>query len=243
VSAVTFDLVWAAQFAVQAGLAFAGCQQSRSRQDGIVRLPAFIERQLECPSGLIAPLTALGLNRANRAANEAAIEALRMGPKASVLDIGYGGGIGLRMLLSQLADGLVAGIDPSEDLDRRACRVFATAIATGRLDVRVGRADSLPWSAGSFDAVLAVNSVNCWPDLTAGLEESFRVLKRGGRMVAVLAIVPSLATRVSEQLVALVHGSELADTMAAVGFHDVVADQPNIPHRHVLRVSGDRRSP
>ena len=40
----------------------------------------------------------------------------------------------------------------------------------------------MPFDADSFDAALAINSMQVWPDAVAGLREVRRVMKPGGRI-------------------------------------------------------------
>jgi ubiquinone/menaquinone biosynthesis C-methylase UbiE len=55
----------------------------------------------------------------------------------------------------------------------------AAAIRSGRVDLRRGSVDSLPFDDSSFDGVLAINSMQVWPDAVAGLREIRRVLRPG----------------------------------------------------------------
>lgn len=50
----------------------------------------------------------------------------------------------------------------------------------GRIDLRRGVAERLPFEDGSFDKALAVNSMQVWSDPAAGLREVHRVLKPSG---------------------------------------------------------------
>ena len=47
----------------------------------------------------------------------------------------------------------------------------AEAIERGVVDLRHGSVEELPFEDGTFDAVLAINSMQVWPDVTAGLHE------------------------------------------------------------------------
>ena len=64
----------------------------------------------------------------------------------------------------------------------------AEAIASGVVDLRHGSVEKLPFEDGTFDAVLAINSMQVWPDVTAGLREVKRVTRSGGRVA--LAFTP-----------------------------------------------------
>jgi len=47
----------------------------------------------------------------------------------------------------------------------------ATALQSGRVDLRRRSVESLPFEGNSFDKALAINSMQVWPDAVAGLRE------------------------------------------------------------------------
>src|SRR5262249_44146622 len=108
-------------------------------------------------------------------------DALRVQPNDRVLEVGFGPGVGIECLLSASA-AKVAGVDPSDEMLAQARARNANALAQGRVDVRLGAADRLPFHDAAFDAALAINSMQVWPDAAGGLREMRRVLKRGGRI-------------------------------------------------------------
>jgi ubiquinone/menaquinone biosynthesis C-methylase UbiE len=66
---------------------------------------------------------------------------------------------------------------------RQARARNASAIAAGRVDLRRGTANAVPFADGCFDKAVAINSMQVWPDADAGLRDIRRVLKRGGKIV------------------------------------------------------------
>jgi SAM-dependent methyltransferase len=71
----------------------------------------------------------------------------------------------------------VVAVDQSE-------RMVELALARG-VDARVGDVQSLPFADGSFDCAVAAWMLYHVPDLDRGLAELARVLRPGGRLVAV----------------------------------------------------------
>ena len=65
---------------------------------------------------------------------------------------------------------------------RKARAHNASAIKGGRVDLRHGTVDSLPFDSNTFDKAIAINSMQVWPDTIAGLGEIRRVLRPGGRI-------------------------------------------------------------
>ena len=56
----------------------------------------------------------------------------------------------------------------------------AIAIENGRVELRRGSVDDLPFADGTFHKAMAINSMQIWPDAAAGLREMRRVLTSGG---------------------------------------------------------------
>lgn len=102
--------------------------------------------------------------------------ALRRGE--SVLDVGSGNGILARELVDDVGGaGCVVGVDPARTMVAMAQLVCPEA------SFLQGGAEALPVAGGAFDAVTA-NQVLCFvADIDTALNEMFRVLKPGGRVV------------------------------------------------------------
>lgn len=114
--------------------------------------------------------------------NNAVIEAVGPAAGMDILDMGCGEGY-LTRLMSR-AGARVVGVDACERFTEAA---RAEASAQGlHIEYRFGRAESLPCSDGSFDVVLANHVLNELPDLEEPVQEVGRVLKIGGRFVALM---------------------------------------------------------
>jgi ubiquinone/menaquinone biosynthesis C-methylase UbiE len=116
-------------------------------------------------------------------ARRALLETLALGPGDSLLEVGCGGGLLLRDALATGAN--AAGVDHSEDM------VALAAEHAPRADVRLGRAEQLPFPDESFTAV-AMSIVFLFLDDPDGvLRECRRVARSGGRL-AVYTTGPEL---------------------------------------------------
>ncbi len=120
--------------------------------------------------------------RMNRKMAASAIDLLGIRPSDHVLEVGFGPGVGIQLLTEKAPSGRVVGVDPSIEMVAQATARNAAAIKAGRVDLREGSVERLPFEDEIFDCALAVNSMQVWPDSPAGLREIRRVMKTNGRI-------------------------------------------------------------
>ena len=132
------------------------------------------------PEGVLGRLGGVIMARMNRDAASQIIEMLDICPDDKLLEVGFGPGVAIQLLLDRVPAGSVAGIDYSQEMVRQAAARNAAALRNRRVDLRYGSVERLPFADEAFDKALAINSMQAWPDARAGLREIQRVLKRGG---------------------------------------------------------------
>jgi SAM-dependent methyltransferase len=118
-----------------------------------------------------APLTTWGL------------EHVTIGKQFEILDVGCGGGATVSRLAAMASDGRVYGVDYADGSVAVSRRKNAELIAAGRVDIRKASVSQLPFDAGTFDLVTAIETHYYWPDLAASMLEIRRVLKSGGTLM------------------------------------------------------------
>lgn len=118
------------------------------------------------------------LNRIGRKMNRLTLEQLDLQPHDSVLEVGFGGGELLAMILASTA-GEVHGVDISKPMVARARRRFRRH---ERLHVHRASAEALPLPDAAFDKACSVNNIYFWSDPAAVMAEFTRVLRPGGRL-------------------------------------------------------------
>jgi len=148
------------------------------------RFFSMVAGQLGRPHGILSPFVARTLNRGNERIIAAAVDSAEIPRGAVTADIGFGGGVGLQLLLDRVGDdGVVHGIEIAEDMLRRARSQFGRDVASGRLRLSSGSLTEVPLEDNSVDALITLNTVYFITELDAACTELARVLRPGGRAV------------------------------------------------------------
>ena len=96
---------------------------------------------------------------------------------AAAAEVGCGTGHWLAVLQGRTRQ--AAGVDLSAEMLRRA------RLAAPRAHVVRGRAEKLPWRAGSFDRLFCINALHHFADRDAFMIEAHRVLRPGGALLTI----------------------------------------------------------
>jgi ubiquinone/menaquinone biosynthesis C-methylase UbiE len=134
------------------------------------------------PKGILGRLGGIIMAHTNQPCATWVIDLLGIQPNDRILEVGFGPGVGIQLLARSVSGGYVAGVDPSEEMVQQAKARNVKAIESGRVDLRHGSVERLPFEDNSFDKTLAINSMQVWPDAVAGLRDIRRVMKPGGRI-------------------------------------------------------------
>ena len=132
---------------------------------------------------LLVWLLTLGRERRLR---ERMLALARLGAGESVLDVGCGTGtLAIAARRHVGAGGVVCGVDPSPEMIARANEKARRRGAA--VDFRVGIVEDLPFADAKFDVVLSTLMLHHLPRelRERGMREVRRVLKPGGRVLAV----------------------------------------------------------
>ncbi len=143
---------------------------------------AFVRAQYEREDNLRARKAAYA-NAEGDDPRELAFEAVAEAEPHRVLEVGGGEGELAERIRAELGAEVI-GIDQSE-------RMVEIQRSKG-IDARVGDVQDLPFGDAEFDVVVAAWMLYHLPDLDRGLAEIARVLKAGGRLVAVTNAIDHL---------------------------------------------------
>lgn len=156
---------------------------------------------------------------------------LPMTPGARVLDVGCGTGELLRRLRAKYPQAALAGLDPVAEM-----LAVAKDKLSGKEDLRIGYADSLPWPAGTFDVVVSCNMFHYITHPIEALHEMARVLRPGGAIVLTDWCDDYLACRLCNFYLRLTNRAfyktyrraECLDLLQRAGFTEVKLDRYKI---------------
>jgi SAM-dependent methyltransferase len=157
-------------------------------------------------SSLIAGLEARGATPTQTRLRRRFLRFVPVRPGARVLEVGCGSGVVVRDLAAMVGRrGAVVGIDTSRAVLAAARRLCRPAPGRGRIALRVGDGNRLPFSAGRFDVALAITVILHVARPAVVVREMARVTRPGGRvglqdqdfgMVAVTHPDPALTDRI-----------------------------------------------
>src|SRR5215467_12805295 len=132
----------------------------------------------------------------------------------AVADIGCGPGTAARRAARLGAS--VVGVDPALVMLRLAR--LLTRRSAHAVRYAQGSAEALPLPDSSVSVAWSIACVHHWADLDAGLEEARRVLKPGGRLVAIERLTQPGATGLASHGWTLEQASAFADRCLVHGF-------------------------
>ena len=140
--------------------------------------------QLARPSGLRGRLVGIMLNRGNRGLIFGAVGALAVQPGAVVADLGFGGGLGLELLLDRVGStGRVHGVELSSTMLIQAAHRYRPEVARGRLVLHSASISQLPFADGSVDGLITNNTIYFIEELEQAFREIARVVSASGQAV------------------------------------------------------------
>ncbi len=103
-------------------------------------------------------------------------------PGQTVLDLGSGGGIDCFLAAKRVGEsGRVIGIDMTPEMLQKA-RANKAKLGAQNVEFRLGEIENMPVADGSVDVVISNCVINLSPDKPRVFEETFRVLRPGGRL-------------------------------------------------------------
>ncbi len=121
-----------------------------------------------------------GANMGLGCGNPKAIASLKAGE--TVLDLGSGGGFDCFLAVDEVGtSGTVIGVDMTPEMVSKA-RANAEKAGYKNVEFRLGEIENLPVADGIVDVIISNCVINLSPEKSRVFQESYRVLKPGGRL-------------------------------------------------------------
>jgi len=168
-----------------------------------------------------------GANLGLGCGNPTALASLKEGEV--VLDLGSGAGFDCFLAAEKVGEsGKVIGVDMTAEMIEKA-RQNATKSDYRNIEFRLGEIENLPVADNSVDAVISNCVINLSPDKKRVFQETYRVLKPGGRiMVSDITLLKELPAFIKSSIAAYVGcvagaitREEYLATVADAGFQEV----------------------
>jgi ubiquinone/menaquinone biosynthesis C-methylase UbiE len=177
-----------------------------------------------------------GANLGLGCGNPVAIASLKEGE--TVVDLGSGPGLDCFLAADQVGKkGKVIGVDMTQEMLEKA-RENAGKGSYSNVEFRLGEIENLPIADNSADVVISNCVINLSPDKQRVFNETFRVLRPGGRiMVSDIVLAKPLPENIMESVdayIGCISGAitkeKYLDTIKVAGFKDVdIVDELSIP--------------
>ena len=145
----------------------------------------YVTRQVRKPDMLLGRVFTGIMNRSHSGLTDWGLTHVQIERGASVLDVGCGGGRTIEKLAAKAVDGKVFGIDFAPGSVAASRAKNAQLVKAGRVTIERASVSDIPFGAGAFDLVTAIETQYYWPDVVNDMREILRVLKPGGTLVII----------------------------------------------------------
>ena len=153
-----------------------------------MKLVKAIGKQLQHPRGLFGKILFAWMTRMTIAHARWTADLLDVQPDDNVLEIGFGNGANIKLLLQRASGGTVTGAEISETALEMASKKNAKAMSEGKVILHLAPGNDIPSEDDAFDKVCTVSTAYVIEDPGAVFKEMYRVLKPNGRAAVTFPI-------------------------------------------------------
>ncbi len=146
-----------------------------------MKLLKAIGKQMRFPDGFFGKVLFAWMTPKTIAHARWTADLLEIQPDDDIIEIGFGNGANIELLLQRATNGSVAGVEISKTAIEMASRKNARAISEGRVHLHLTQGNAFPFEDNVFDKACSVATAYVIEDMGAIFREMFRVLKPKGR--------------------------------------------------------------
>jgi SAM-dependent methyltransferase len=140
-----------------------------------------IGKQMQYPKGFFGKVLFAWMTPKTIAHARWTADLLDIRPEDHIIEIGFGNGANIKLLLQRAVRGSITGAEISDTAVEMASKNNAKAISEGRVKLHLAHGNALPSENNVFDKACSVATAYVIEDPGAVFKEMFRVLKPKGR--------------------------------------------------------------
>jgi len=140
-----------------------------------------IGRQLQHPKGVFGKILFSWMTKKTIEHARWTADLLGVQPDDHILEIGFGNGTNIKLLLQRASRGAVTGVEISQTAIEMASKNNAKAISDGRVKLYHYAGSTLPFEDSVFDKACTVATAYVIADPGAVFNEMYRILKPNGQ--------------------------------------------------------------
>ncbi|GJM27715.1 MAG: hypothetical protein DHS20C17_03500 [Cyclobacteriaceae bacterium] len=140
-----------------------------------------IGKQMQYPRGIFGKILFAWMTRMTIAHARWTVDLMDIQPDDDILEIGFGNGANIKLLLQLAVSGSITGVEISDTAIEMASKKNAKLISEGRVKLHKAAGNALPFEDGVFDKACTVATAYVIEDPGAVFREMYRVLKPNGR--------------------------------------------------------------
>jgi len=178
------------------------------------------------PAGFLGKILAKGMAWGHKDFYKNTAKVLNLKQDDKYLEIGFGSGLFIKKYASHVSR--IAGLDYSEDMVTLANDINKKLVESGKAEFKKGNVSSLPWNNSEFSVVVGIETFFFWDKPEISLNEMYRVLMPGGRLVIEMAYNKDdgidHTKHIKKMNLRLYSGEEMKILLDQSGFNHIVID-------------------
>jgi ubiquinone/menaquinone biosynthesis C-methylase UbiE len=139
-----------------------------------------IKNQFKRPSGFMGGIISRLMEKGNKRHYDIIIPEMNLTKENTILEIGYGPGIGLELLSKKYPGIKIDGIDFSELMYNRASLRNGDSIQNGTIILKYGDFLNETLENEKYDRIFCINVIYFWEDISIPFKKILHGLKPGG---------------------------------------------------------------